>query len=59
LLSELALAVASSVSPSSTRTADRPTMQAATVGVAFGQNSDITAEAADAVCSRAFPDQGR
>jgi cation transport ATPase len=24
-------------------------MQAATVGVAFGQNSDITAEAADAV----------
>ena len=26
-----------------------PAMQAATVGVAFGQNSDITAEAADAV----------
>jgi len=28
---------------------DAPAMQAATVGVAFGQNSDITAEAADAV----------
>jgi len=28
---------------------DAPSMQAATVGVAFGQNSDITAEAADAV----------
>jgi P-type E1-E2 ATPase len=28
---------------------DAPAMQAATVGIAFGQNSDITAEAADAV----------
>jgi heavy metal translocating P-type ATPase len=28
---------------------DAPAMQAATVGVAFGQNSDITAEASDAV----------
>jgi len=28
---------------------DAPAMQAATVGVAFGQNSDITSEAADAV----------
>jgi heavy metal translocating P-type ATPase len=28
---------------------DAPAMQAATVGVAFGQNSDITAEAADVV----------
>ena len=28
---------------------DAPAMQAATVGVAFGKNSDITAEAADAV----------
>jgi heavy metal translocating P-type ATPase len=28
---------------------DAPAMQAATVGVAFGQNSDVTAEAADAV----------
>jgi len=28
---------------------DAPAMQAATVGVAFGQNSDITAETADAV----------
>jgi len=28
---------------------DAPAMQAATVGVAFGQNSDITAEVADAV----------
>ena len=28
---------------------DAPAMQAATVGVAFGQSSDITAEAADAV----------
>lgn len=28
---------------------DAPAMQAATVGVAFGQNSDITTEAADAV----------
>jgi heavy metal translocating P-type ATPase len=28
---------------------DAPAMQAATVGVAFGQNSDLTAEAADAV----------
>ena len=28
---------------------DAPAMQAATAGVAFGQNSDITAEAADAV----------
>jgi P-type E1-E2 ATPase len=28
---------------------DAPAMQAATVGVAFGHNSDITAEAADAV----------
>jgi heavy metal translocating P-type ATPase len=28
---------------------DAPAMQAATVGLAFGQNSDITAEAADAV----------
>jgi P-type E1-E2 ATPase len=28
---------------------DAPAMRAATVGVAFGQNSDITAEAADAV----------
>ncbi len=28
---------------------DAPSMQAATVGIAFGQNSDITAEAADAV----------
>jgi len=28
---------------------DAPAMQAATVGVAFGQNSDITAEATDAV----------
>jgi heavy metal translocating P-type ATPase len=28
---------------------DAPAMQAATVGVAFGQNSDITADAADAV----------
>jgi heavy metal translocating P-type ATPase len=28
---------------------DAPAMQAATVGVAFGQNGDITAEAADAV----------
>lgn len=28
---------------------DAPAMQAATVGVAFGRNSDITAEAADAV----------
>ncbi|MFL6414635.1 MAG: heavy metal translocating P-type ATPase [Bryobacteraceae bacterium] len=28
---------------------DAPAMEAATVGVAFGQNSDITAEAADAV----------
>jgi heavy metal translocating P-type ATPase len=28
---------------------DAPAMQAATVGIAFGQNSDVTAEAADAV----------
>jgi P-type E1-E2 ATPase len=28
---------------------DAPAMEAATVGIAFGQNSDITAEAADAV----------
>lgn len=28
---------------------DAPAMQAATVGIAFGNNSDITAEAADAV----------
>lgn len=28
---------------------DAPAMQAATIGVAFGQNTDITAEAADAV----------
>lgn len=28
---------------------DAPAMQAATVGIAFGQNSDITSEAADAV----------
>ncbi len=28
---------------------DAPAMQAATVGIAFGQNSDLTAEAADAV----------
>ncbi len=28
---------------------DAPAMQAATVGIAFGQNSDITAEAAHAV----------
>ena len=28
---------------------DAPAMQAATVGIAFGQNSDITAESADAV----------
>ena len=28
---------------------DAPVMQAATVGIAFGQNSDVTAEAADAV----------
>jgi heavy metal translocating P-type ATPase len=28
---------------------DAPSMQAATVGIAFGQNSDVTAEAADAV----------
>jgi P-type E1-E2 ATPase len=28
---------------------DAPAMQAATVGVAFGQDTDITAEAADAV----------
>jgi P-type E1-E2 ATPase len=28
---------------------DAPAIQAATVGVAFGQNSDITSEAADAV----------
>jgi heavy metal translocating P-type ATPase len=28
---------------------DAPSMQAATVGVAFGQNSDVTTEAADAV----------
>jgi heavy metal translocating P-type ATPase len=28
---------------------DAPAMQAATVGISFGQNSDITAEAADAV----------
>lgn len=28
---------------------DAPAMQAATVGVAFGQDSDVTAEAADAV----------
>ena len=28
---------------------DAPAMQAATVGVAFGMSSDITAEAADAV----------
>jgi P-type E1-E2 ATPase len=28
---------------------DAPAMQVATVGVAFGQNSDITSEAADAV----------
>lgn len=27
---------------------DAPDMQAATVGIAFGQNSDVTAEAADA-----------
>ena len=28
---------------------DAPAMQAATVGIAFGKNSDVTAEAADAV----------
>ena len=28
---------------------DAPAMQAATVGIAFGQNSDVTSEAADAV----------
>jgi P-type E1-E2 ATPase len=28
---------------------DAPAMQAATVGIAFGQNRDITSEAADAV----------
>ena len=28
---------------------DAPAMQAATVGIAFGPNSDVTAEAADAV----------
>ncbi|MGA7412112.1 MAG: heavy metal translocating P-type ATPase [Bryobacteraceae bacterium] len=32
---------------------DAPSMQAATVGVAFGQNSDVTAEAADAVVMEA------
>jgi heavy metal translocating P-type ATPase len=32
---------------------DAPAMQAATVGVAFGQNSDVTAEAADAVVMEA------
>jgi len=32
---------------------DAPAMQAATVGVAFGMNSDITAEAADAVIMEA------
>jgi P-type E1-E2 ATPase len=33
---------------------DAPAMQAATVGIAFGHESDITSEAADAVVERSL-----
>jgi len=36
---------------------DAPAMQSATVGIAFGQNSDVTAEAADAVVLEASLDK--
>ncbi|HEY3838936.1 MAG TPA: heavy metal translocating P-type ATPase [Bryobacteraceae bacterium] len=38
---------------------DAPAMQAATVGVAFGHNSDVTAEAADAVVLGSLVGEGR
>jgi 3-deoxy-D-manno-octulosonate 8-phosphate phosphatase KdsC-like HAD superfamily phosphatase len=37
---------------------DAPAMQAATVGIAFGQNSDVTAEAAGACHPRSLAAQG-